>query len=407
MGLHRGTPPLSGRMGALWCLSGIADAAVVEYGCMGHMAYGRTFLHRMGSSGGRLYSTHIGEIDIAMGDIGRLARAIEQVSEIDGVKAIFLLPSSIPEVMGIDLDAVATELAPRAPDTDLIPLSVGGFDACGHEGVTRTLSRLVEVLPRDVGRTEEPTFNIIGSCADLFRFEADSAELSRIISGAFSARRLCTMTSDCSLSDLGRLGSAHFNVVIRREGEQAARCLQKRFGTPYLMARPYGIQGTIDWIRQMEAVAGLSADREFIRRERRDAEKRVRPMQAVLTRFLRAHGDESSLVVAGHADVVSGVAEFGEGECGFARSRRYCDCSAMSCAEMPCLEDEVERQLASDRSGFLMGGAELLRRAERDESMQISLPDDRWHHAYEPPFVGFRGAVNLMSIWANEMMRKD
>lgn len=407
MGLHKGTPPLSGRMGALWCLSSITDAAVVEYGCMGHMAYGRTFLHRMGSHGGKLYSTHIGEIDIAMGDTERLARAIEQISEIDGIKVIFLVPSSVPEVIGVDLDAIAYELAPRIPDTTLIPLPVGGFDTCGHEGVKRTLLRVAETLAHDVIRTEKPTFNIIGSCADMFRFQADAAELSRIVAGAFSAEPLCTMTSGCSLFELGRLGSAHFNVVIRREGEQAARYLQKRFGTPYHMARPYGIQGTIDWIFHLEAATGLPVNQEFVRRERECSEAQIRPMHVVLTRFLRAHKHESFLVVAGHADVVPGIARFGGKAFGFEESRCYCDCVDMAGEKIPYLTDEAEQRLVADRGGFLMGSAELLRRARRDESLQIALPDDRWHHAYEPPLVGFRGAVNLATIWSNEMMRKD
>ena len=100
MGLYKTTPLQSGRMGTLWCLSGIRESAVVEYGCMGHMVYGRTFLHRMGSQGSRLYSTHISETDIAMGDTSRLKRSVEQVSEMEDIRAIFLLASSTPEVAG-------------------------------------------------------------------------------------------------------------------------------------------------------------------------------------------------------------------------------------------------------------------------------------------------------------------
>lgn len=264
MGLYKTTPPMSGRMGALWCLSGIRDAAVIEYGCMGHMAYGRTFLHRMGSYGAKLYSTHIGETDIAMGDTDRLTRAVQQVSETEGIKTIFLLPSSVPEVIGIDLDAIANELSPRFPDTLLVPMPVGGFDICGHKGIENTLLHLAKTLSKEIDLTEKPTFNIIGSCADMYAFQPDADELSRLVSGAFRASLLCTMTSGTSVADLENMGGAHVNLVIRHEGEGVANYLMERYGTPYLMARPYGVQGTLGWLEQLGQLAGLKADKTFI-----------------------------------------------------------------------------------------------------------------------------------------------
>lgn len=155
-----------------------------------------------------------------------------------GIKTIFLLPSSVPEVIGIDLKALAQELSPQFPDTRLIPLTAGGFDVCGHRGVEFTLLELCKTLPKEVHQTGLPSFNIIGSCADMFRYHADAAEIARMASGALGMEHLCTMTSGTSISQLETLGAAHLNFVIRREGEAAAKYLQERFGTPYLTARP-------------------------------------------------------------------------------------------------------------------------------------------------------------------------
>ncbi len=405
MGLYKTAPPLSGRMGALWCLSGIAQSAVVEFGCMGHMAYGRTFLHRMGSFGGKLYSTHIGETDIAMGDTSRLTSAVEWVSETQGIKTIFLLPSSVPEVIGIDLKALAQELSPQFPDTRLIPLTAGGFDVCGHKGVELTLLELCKTFPKEMPLSVQPSFNIIGSCADMFRFHADAAEIARLASGALGMEHLCTMTSGTSISKLETMGAAHLNFVIRREGEAAAKYLKERFGTPYLMARPYGIQGTLDWLEAAASLWGRPVDKAFIRQEKENAMEQIAPIQAVLGRFLRVHREENRLILAGHADVVQGIGEYGKECFGFTTTDCYCDCPHMAGPHMAYLDDDAKERIANDSRGILMGSGELLRMAKRDQSLQIATPDDIWRHSYEPPLAGFRGAVNLAAVWANEMMR--
>lgn len=70
MGLHKFKPIPSVRMGILWTLASIKDAALIEYGCMGHMLYARAFLNRAGiPKACSLYSTHIDETDIALGGI--------------------------------------------------------------------------------------------------------------------------------------------------------------------------------------------------------------------------------------------------------------------------------------------------------------------------------------------------
>lgn len=315
MGLCKTTPLQSGRMGTLWCLSGIRESAVVEYGCMGHMVYGRTFLHRMGSPESRLYSTHISEAEITMGDTGRLKRAIEHVSGMDGIRAIFLLASSTPEVAGMDLEAAASELSVELPDIPLIPMGTGGFDRTVNKGVEEALLQLAKLFPKPAERTGKPSFNLIGSCADIYRFGQDAVELARIVAGAFHADLLCCMTSDTSISALERMGMAHFNLVLRREGVAAAEHLKKQFGTPWLYARPYGIQGTVDWVRQAETRLNLTADREFLDAEERSALEQAQPLLTALSRYLHIHTKDSRLVLCGHGDVVSGIAQYGKPSC--------------------------------------------------------------------------------------------
>ncbi|WP_033052670.1 nitrogenase component 1, partial [Clostridium botulinum] len=326
MGIHKFKPPMSGRMGVLWTLASIRDAALIEYGCMGHMQYGRMFLNQAGiSKGCKLYSTHIDETDISLGDTRRLNSTIDQIVERDKPKIIFLLPSSVPTVIGTDLMAICEELQPEYPDVTLLPFGYGGFDIDGHRGVQEALLLLAKTLPKDVEKTEEPTFNIIGSCADLFRFHADAEEIIRIMKGAFGMKKLCVMTSDTSVEQIENMGGAHINLVIRQEGEHAAKQLKKQFGTPYLFARPYGIEGTLEWIDKIAKISGLTLDNSFIKSEKEKSMIQISPAISAFQHVIREHPDEARISLGGHRDVVKGILSYAEEELSLIRGNCWCD----------------------------------------------------------------------------------
>jgi nitrogenase molybdenum-iron protein alpha/beta subunit len=405
MGLHRFKPLPSGRMGILWTLAAIRDAALVEFGCMGHMLYSGVTLKRAGVHNGcKLYSTHIDETDIALGGTERLNHTIDNVVKHDHPRVIFLLPSSIPEVIGTDLPALCAELQPEYPGVRLLPFGYGGFNVTQHRGVQEALLLLAKTLPADVKQTQEPTFNIIGSCADLFRFQADAMELVRIMEGTFGIKPLCVMTSDTSITEIENMGGAHINLVIRREGEPAAKHLQQRFGTPYLLRRPYGIDGTTRWLEQIAQIAGLTPDAAFLKEQREISRQQLASVMPSLRHIIRAHPEESVLSLGAHADVVRGVLSFGCGELSLAKGICWCDCPDMTSEDIPYFsEDQWTQAIQEHKKGYLMASGEALEWAGRNTDLQISNPDTKWRlHPYEPPLVGFRGAVHLVNLWINE-----
>ncbi|WP_434282266.1 nitrogenase component 1 [Clostridium botulinum] len=409
MGIHKFKPPMSGRMGVLWTLASIRDAALIEYGCMGHMQYGRMFLNQAGISRGcKLYSTHIDETDISLGDTRRLNRTIAQIVERDKPKIIFLLPSSVPTVIGTDLVAICEELQPEYPNISLLPFGCGSFDIDGHRGVEEALLLLSKMLPKDVEKTEEPTFNIIGSCADLFRFNADAEEIIRIMKGAFGMEKLCVMTSDTSVEQIENMGGAHINLVIRQEGEPAAKQLKKRFGTPYLLARPYGIEGTLEWIDKIAKISGLTLDNSFIKSEKEKSMIQISPAIFGFQHVIREHPDEARISLGGHRDVVKGILSYAEEELSLIRGTCWCDSEAMASEEIPYFsENEWVQAILSEEKGILMASGEALKWAKRNIDLQISNPDIKWRlNPYESPFMGFRGSVNLVNLWLNDLLDK-
>lgn len=410
MGLHRFKPLPSGRMGTLWTLSGIRDAAVVEFGCMGHMLYSGVTLKNTGVRGAcRLYSTHIDETDIALGGTDKLEATMAHVIGKDRPKAVFLLPSSIPEVIGTDIPALGRQLQRQYPDTHILPFGHGGFEAAQHRGVEGALLRLVKTLPRDTGKTSAPTFNLIGSCADLFRFQADAAELTRILEGAFGMKPLCILTSNTSVREIEDMGGAHVNLVIRREGEAAAKHLQERFGTPYLLGRPYGIEGTSRWVERIAGLLGITPDQPFLKEQRAECGELLSDVRPTLRHLLLEHTDELCLSVGAHADVVRGILEFGCGELSLPKGICWCDSPDMASGEIPYFTEEQWIDAIQPRQkGLLMASGEALVWAGRNRALQISNPDvSRRLNPYLPSFVGFRGAIHLIDLWVNAVMEQE
>lgn len=407
MGIYKLSPPMSGRMAMLRTLAPIAGAALIEYGCMGHMLYGRTFLDRSGvPSACKLYSTHIDETDIAMGDTTRLTRTVAEVIKNDNPSVVFLLPSAIPEVIGTDLKAAVYELQPLYPTVPLIVLGNGGFDVTPALAVEQTLLLLAKALTKPAEKTEKPTYNIVGSCADIFSFLEDSKELARILKGAFGMEPVCILTSGGSVQSIEKMASAHINIVVRREGESAAKHLQKTYGTPYLVLRPYGIEGTTAWLHAIAELLNIEADEMFITSEQEQAQGYMKTVMPYFERTKRFHPEEAALSLGGHADVVKGILDFGYGELGLAKGTCWCDEEKSHTEEIPYMcEAQWITVLENHEEGFLMCSGEALKFAGKNTDMQIAIPDLKWRmHSYGPPLMGFRGAVHLTEFWINAAM---
>ncbi len=371
---------------------------------MGHMLYGRATLQRMGKGPDcKLYSTHINESDIAMGATERLARAIADIVLRDQPRVVFILPSTIPEMIGTDLPALCKELQPEYPHVRLLPFGSGGFNIELHRGVQEALLLLATTLPLDVPLTPTPTFNLIGSCTDLFQFNADAQEIVRMLEGTFGLKPLCIMTSDTAVEDMEHLGGAHVNLVIRREGLSAACHLQQRFGTPWVEGRPYGMQGTSSWLKQVAEVLDKPINQHFIVAQQDEA----RPIMEIAPRFFSHQKETVKLSIGGHADVAAGILAYACGELGLTRALCWCDSAAMATEDLPHWQEaQWSQAVTNNHQGLLMASGEVLTWAGQNVAMQIANPGRGWQmYPYSPPFVGFRGAMNLAAMWMNEVIQ--
>jgi nitrogenase molybdenum-iron protein alpha/beta subunit len=394
-------PEPSGRMGLLWTLGLIKDAAVLEFGSMGHMIYAEKWMSQTGiANRGRLYTTHLDEKDIALGITKRLEKAVEEIVEEKEAKAIFLLPSSVPEMIGIDLEAIKDELAYSHPQIPILSFGEGNFKVGKSKGVEEALYQLVKFFPeykneyskeevkeevkekikeevkeeliedvKDV-KIQRQYFNIFGSVCDTARFASDAREIKRIMEEAFHMEAICTLTSEVKVENLFHMDEAVINLVLRKEGLKAAKLLEREYGIPYLHHAPYGYEDTLSWIRQLEEILGRKADEKFIKEELQEGSLVLKSCKA-WTQYGR---DKASLWVDG-IDEQQGISEFAR-EVGFRIEKGGI-----------LLADKKKLKIESNSYGI-----EILRSTE---SSSFNL--------YESPFMGFRGAMKLCSLWIGHL----
>lgn len=381
MPLINGAVQPSGRMGALWTAGAVCDSAVLEFGSMGHMLYAEKWMDRSGIwPRARLVTTHLDEKDISLGLTYRLEEALEELAGDLSVQAVFLLPSSVPEMIGTDLGAIGEQLQELHPHLPIIRLGAGGFSAGLEKGIEEALDRLVEkfIEPKwraDSQKLEREGFNIIGSISDSACFLSDAREIKRLLEGAFHMREICTLTSGCSVSRLRQMGESRLNLVLRKEGKKAAIRMQRELETPYLAEAPYGYEGTRQWLLNLEELLQRKADREFLEAEGNE-HSRILEAARMWTKYSRERARIHIIAEEGAERALYGFA---------------CD----------------ELGMQRGEGGILIAPADRIEKEGKEYRLCIPLTRTTGsceYNLYAPPYMGFRGAMNLCDLWIRYFM---
>lgn len=224
------------RMQMAYSLSQYRDVAVLDFSTAGHgvFHYGHLPWIQPLPQNENLYTTHLTEIDLALGDNSRLVSAVEELAE-RGYANLFLLPSSLGSVLGFDLQAMAEELSARFRIRILTVDSKLNDDFyTGMHGLTGLLAGLCSSeLPK-----RSSTFNLIGgmTCQD----GRNHQYLARVIEETLGLHLHFDSLAAESLAQWEQLSGAELNIITSEFALSAAEELQKRFQIPYLYLNPLG-----------------------------------------------------------------------------------------------------------------------------------------------------------------------
>lgn len=303
MSLCRLYPAASDRMAIMWSLMPIQDAVVLEYGPAGTTHFGGGLYSSLGISlKNSLFTTHISEDDIVMGDVSRLEHAIVELDQAYSPKVIFVVASAVIAVIGTDIKGVCQYMQEKV-QARLITFEDGGFRGdytCGLRAVYQLLARELVENKRE---EKKCTYQILGASAGSYRIRSDVWELQQLMEEAFGWKCRMVMGLECSVDDLAHASEATLNLVIRQEALDAAKMLQENWGIPYVYGAPYGYQGTLEWLGKIAKVIGVEVNPQL---ENRVGEKimYMKPMGGPMANL---HEHPLTASIQGDYDTVCGL----------------------------------------------------------------------------------------------------
>lgn len=307
MSLVRFLPTPSDRMGIIWSLLTIQGAVVLEYGPAGTTHYSMGFYSGLGLLlPNRLFTTHMSEDDVVMGDVTRLEDAIVELDKNYAPKVIFVVASSVAAVIGTDIKGVCRYMQNEVK-AKLVAFEQGGFRGDYSIGLAETYKLLVRNLPKKGVVQEKGVYNIIGASVWRYRMESDIWEIKNLLSEALELSCNACLCCDTSVEELEDMGQAQVNIVLGNEGLAAAKYLEEKFGTPYVYAVPYGYSGTLSFLKQVGQAVCKELDSMVLLRIK-TKEKSILRITSLFA--MMGYNKPMQAVVKGDYDLVQGVSAF-------------------------------------------------------------------------------------------------
>ena len=212
------------------------DLAVLDFSTQGHGVYNFGNLTRLEPLPifKTAYSTHITEVDIALGDMSKLKNAVKSLVN-NGYKNIYLMQSSLASVLGIDLESYAEECSMEF-GVHVFTSQARLHDDC-FVGAQEILYALSDFATDSA--IQKDGFNLLGG-----RLTPENKEnhkyLAKLIEKEFKLPLKFDSLNADLLSDWKDVSSARLNVVTAKTAIKTAESLKAKFGIPYVYFLPFG-----------------------------------------------------------------------------------------------------------------------------------------------------------------------
>lgn len=203
-----------------------------------------------------IYCSGLREIDAIMGNDQKLIDKVIAAQRDIKADMIAIIGSPVPMVVGCDAKGIAAEIenATGVPSF--------GFDttgtACYDKGIGMASAELIRKFT--ISAPQIPgSVNLLG--ANAIDFPSGQIDSIRALLEENGIHVNASFPYGITLSAFRTLSSASLNIIMSASGIEAARILQKRFGTPYLIGLPYGKNGASSFInRTRNALNGKHED---------------------------------------------------------------------------------------------------------------------------------------------------
>ena len=184
-----------------------------------------------------VYISALSELEAIMGDDEKLISDIVAAAGDLRPKFIALAGTPIPAMTGFDYQAAAHMIEART-GIPALGFATTGMNTYVH-GASLAFAALAERFVADASKTADRTVNILGLTPLDFSVNGTDRSIAAFLEKR-GWRILSRWAMGDTLENISGSGGAHVNLVVSASGLEAAKILQKRFGTPFVVGVPYG-----------------------------------------------------------------------------------------------------------------------------------------------------------------------
>ena len=301
----------------------------------------------------------------------------------------------------------------------VVALELPAYQRKENWGASETFYHLVRALvPTGHSRTplegRQPVCNILGPTALGFRHRDDIKEIRSLLNELGIHVNVVAPLEAC-VADIRRLPEADFNVVLYPElGRTTAQWLQRSCGQPFTQCIPYGVNGTLDFIAEVQQLAGLAdpaqSREEFMRTSRARWYAKSVDSTYLTGKRVFVFGDATHAIAAArvaHQEMGFEVVGLGTYSREFAREVR--DAAKLYGVEALITDDylEVEDQVKALQPELLLG-TQMERHIAKRLGVPCTVISAPMHVQDFParyaPQMGFEGANVLFDTWVHPLM---
>lgn len=237
--------------GAAAFAAGIPGAEILANGPLWCYFYALRYLeHVEYSISERFYVSQPDNNAVIYGSEKYLLEILQGLAAKSSKPELLLIENSCSmSLIGDDLNGIARKAQLGFP---FVTMDCGGMTGGFAEGYAKAGVRILQAVAEDNVSAAENTVNILGMTPFYLNGAEDCKEICRLLRLG-GCRIQAAVACGSSLDELRQAGRASLNIVTNEElGLPLAEYLQKRFGTPYVLAGlPYGAEGTLKWLERI------------------------------------------------------------------------------------------------------------------------------------------------------------
>ena len=258
-------------IGAIRAFGGIEDGMMIVHGRS--CCHADNLLFRwmtVGHNEIRLTGGGLRLRDISTGGAQKLGISLRASYEQFKPSFMTVLITSVPSMMGDDVEGVILKLKDKIP-VPVLAFYCPGYTGSAFSGYEQALSSLCGYMDSDKDAGQESVcdgeVNLIGLKFDNPHSSSDLMEIKRMLKE--HEIKVNTVFTHDKFESLKNATDAGLNVVISGDGMELAKRMEKMFDIPYkVVPYPFGLTGSVQFLESVAGALGKDLDSGVVEKEK-------------------------------------------------------------------------------------------------------------------------------------------